>query len=104
MERKLGEISLGKSEIGHIGQFGQGINVDPEKAKLNPKLETMAGGEGFEPSTPNLGGWCSIRTELRGSATWRSYSPKFPSSTSVSLSGVITVTFKLASNSEYSFK
>ena len=24
----------------------------------------MAGGEGFEPSTPNLGGWCSIRTEL----------------------------------------
>jgi hypothetical protein len=21
----------------------------------------MAGGEGFEPSTPNLGGWCSIR-------------------------------------------
>ncbi len=24
----------------------------------------VAGGEGFEPSTPNLGGWCSIRTEL----------------------------------------
>ena len=24
----------------------------------------MAGGEGFEPSTPNLGGWCSIRAEL----------------------------------------
>ncbi len=23
----------------------------------------MAGGEGFEPSTPNLGGWCSIRDE-----------------------------------------
>jgi hypothetical protein len=21
----------------------------------------MAGGEGFEPSTPNLGGWCSLR-------------------------------------------
>ena len=21
-----------------------------------------AGGEGFEPSTPNLGGWCSIRS------------------------------------------
>ena len=30
------------------------------------KLRTIAGGEGFEPSTPNLGGWCSIRTELRG--------------------------------------
>jgi post-segregation antitoxin (ccd killing protein) len=26
--------------------------------------EGLAGGEGFEPSTPNLGGWCSIRTEL----------------------------------------
>ena len=24
----------------------------------------VAGGEGFEPSTPNLGGWCSIRAEL----------------------------------------
>jgi hypothetical protein len=23
----------------------------------------MAGGEGFEPSTPNLGGWCSIREQ-----------------------------------------
>jgi hypothetical protein len=22
---------------------------------------SVAGGEGFEPSTPNLGGWCSIR-------------------------------------------
>jgi hypothetical protein len=25
---------------------------------------SLAGVEGFEPSTPNLGGWCSIRTEL----------------------------------------
>ena len=24
----------------------------------------MAGGEGFEPSTPNLGGWCSIPFRL----------------------------------------
>ena len=31
---------------------------------LCSKSENMAGGEGFEPSTPNLGGWCSIRTEL----------------------------------------
>ena len=23
----------------------------------------MAGGVGFEPTTPNLGGWCSVRTE-----------------------------------------
>ena len=25
----------------------------------------MAGGEGFEPSTPNLGGWCSIREDIK---------------------------------------
>ena len=25
----------------------------------------MAGGEGFEPSTPNLGGWCSIREQFK---------------------------------------
>ena len=31
---------------------------------LGFKSEKVAGGEGFEPSTPNLGGWCSIRTEL----------------------------------------
>ena len=29
----------------------------------------VAGGEGFEPSTPNLGGWCSIRTELLAHST-----------------------------------
>jgi hypothetical protein len=29
----------------------------------------VAGGEGFEPSTPNLGGWCSIRTELLAHVT-----------------------------------
>jgi hypothetical protein len=26
---------------------------------------TMAGGEGFEPSTPNLGGWCSLRGNIK---------------------------------------
>ena len=31
----------------------------------------MAGGEGFEPSTPNLGGWCSIRTELLAQASFK---------------------------------
>jgi hypothetical protein len=25
----------------------------------------VAGGEGFEPSTPNLGGWCSIREDIK---------------------------------------
>jgi len=28
-----------------------------------------AGGEGFEPSTPNLGGWCSIREESKSPST-----------------------------------
>jgi hypothetical protein len=27
-------------------------------------LMSVAGGVGFEPTTPNLGGWCSIRPEL----------------------------------------
>jgi hypothetical protein len=31
--------------------------------EYSSKLRLMAGGEGFEPSTPNLGGWCSIRTK-----------------------------------------
>jgi len=31
----------------------------------NTKLGTVAGEEGFEPSTPNLGGWCSIREDIR---------------------------------------
>ena len=29
------------------------------------KEKPMAGGEGFEPSTPNLGGWCSLREDIR---------------------------------------
>ncbi len=27
-------------------------------------MHVVAGGVGFEPTTPNLGGWCSIRAEL----------------------------------------
>ena len=33
----------------------------------NPKdaiYENQAGVVGFEPTTPNLGGWCSVRAEL----------------------------------------
>ena len=62
IERKFGEMPLSKTEIGHMGQQ---INDDLQKPELSSKLSTMAGGEGFEPSTPNLGGWCSIRTEHR---------------------------------------
>lgn len=38
--------------------------VEQTNNELRSKLGLVAGGEGFEPSTPNLGGWCSIRTEL----------------------------------------
>ena len=37
--------------------------------ELGSKLGTMAGGEGFEPSTPNLGGWCSLRHEPESPST-----------------------------------
>ena len=32
------------------------FSVEPFQEK-----RVLAGGEGFEPSTPNLGGWCSLR-------------------------------------------
>jgi hypothetical protein len=31
------------------------------------KSSLLAGGEGFEPSTPNLGGWCSLRENIKNS-------------------------------------
>ena len=38
--------------------------LDP--TDLNNRLKSeVAGGEGFEPSTPNLGGWCSIREQFK---------------------------------------
>ena len=36
-------------------------SIDQTTIELGSKLETVAGGEGFEPSTPNLGGWCSLQ-------------------------------------------
>jgi len=43
-KRKLGEMPIGKVEIGHIGQQ---VNDDIEKLELRSKL-SMAGGERFE--------------------------------------------------------
>src|SRR5450759_640200 len=98
IQRKLSDMPMDKTDI---GQIGQEVNVDLKKPELCSKLNTVAGGEGFEPSTPNLGGWCSIRTELRGSARLGlSYSPKFPSSNSLRRSAVITLTFELPINLE----
>ena len=49
-------MPLGEAVIGHVGQQ---VNDDLKKPELKSKLGTMAGGEGFEPSTPNLGDRCS---------------------------------------------
>jgi hypothetical protein len=38
------------------------VNNTPNLRREAPKV---AGGEGFEPSTPNLGGWCSIREDIK---------------------------------------
>ena len=57
VNRKLGELSI---------EPCQGFdNKSVEQTTINSdfKPRTMAGGEGFEPSTPNLGGWCSIQTK-----------------------------------------
>ena len=43
-------------------------NIDPNIQESKLFSRTMAGGVGFEPTTPNLGGWCSIRTELLAQA------------------------------------
>jgi hypothetical protein len=42
-------------------QVNASNRVQVTKADLSRKAKTVAGGEGFEPSTPNLGGWCSVR-------------------------------------------
>ena len=47
-----------QKQIGQVKTWSSNIH------NSSSKLEYMAGGEGFEPSTPNLGGWCSVRTEL----------------------------------------
>jgi hypothetical protein len=47
IERKLGEIPIVKTEIGHIGQQ---INDDLQKPELSSKSRTMAGGDSVEPS------------------------------------------------------
>ena len=53
-----------KSQMRHDhGQVGQENSRSTNLPNSNSKLKSMAGGEGFEPSTPNLGGWCSLQTK-----------------------------------------
>jgi hypothetical protein len=57
--QKLRELNQLNESIDH-GQVSANKFIDPNNLESSSKL-TVAGGEGFEPSTPNLGGWCSIR-------------------------------------------
>ena len=56
---------LGKLSSLDQGQHSIGISIDPNLLNLSSNCKLMAGGEGFEPSTPNLGGWCSIREDVK---------------------------------------
>jgi hypothetical protein len=58
--RKLGELSKIEQGIDPCQAFGT-KSIGQTNNELSPKSDLVAGGEGFEPSTPNLGGWCSIR-------------------------------------------
>ena len=49
------------SNIDLIGQESIDLNLH----ESNSFSGNVAGGVGFEPTTTNLGGWCSVRTELR---------------------------------------
>jgi hypothetical protein len=54
--------------LGHnLGQASNCSNTEISNTIQNSQVLSAsiikAGGEGFEPSTPNLGGWCSIRAD-----------------------------------------
>ena len=80
--KELG-VNLSKTCENHLKhiliQFSTENSLINLESSCKLKLGIVAGGEGFEPSTPNLGGWCSIRTEHR-ERVWLGplYSPKFP--------------------------
>ena len=44
-------------------QNGQENSRSSNLPSSSYNYKIVAGGEGFEPSTPNLGGWCSLRDE-----------------------------------------
>ena len=57
-------------KLGHkiVDQTGNCIKIGHRDLSSNL---IIAGGVGFEPTTPNLGGWCSIRTEHRERVQFR---------------------------------
>jgi hypothetical protein len=58
-------IEYAIEKLGELSRLDQGQykSIDPYLSNSSSHHKLMAGGEGFEPSTPNLGGWCSIRDE-----------------------------------------
>jgi hypothetical protein len=43
------------------GQVSGNKSIEQSGKELSSKIRMVAGGEGFELSTPNLGGWCSVQ-------------------------------------------
>ena len=70
-------LALSSSVISEATKFSG--NASKPHPRQNGRGLSVAGGVGFEPTTPNLGGWCSIRPELRERVLLGSlYSPYFP--------------------------
>jgi hypothetical protein len=67
--QKLGELGL----LDHGQVISKALYHNNLKSSSISSL--VAGGEGFEPSTPNLGGWCSIRAELLTHALFSEIQP-----------------------------
>ena len=63
--KELG-FNLSKTFENHLRRLMTQFSTSNSLDNLDSSCKSryVAGGEGFEPSTPNLGGWCSIRTEL----------------------------------------
>ena len=49
------------STLAHATTKSLGNGNNPYKKFVRVRGLSVAGGVGFEPTTPNLGGWCSIR-------------------------------------------
>ncbi len=57
--REIEELLKSQTVPDH-GQVGQENSRSNNLSNSSSNHKIVAGGEGFEPSTPNLGGWCSL--------------------------------------------
>ena len=62
----IAKLNLEHNLIPSNGHSIEHLNTNIEQKLKDSSLflRNMAGEVGFEPTTPNLGGWCSIRAEL----------------------------------------